>query len=105
APSGVFAEVRIPRQVDDFHKQESCGGFHAIVDAGSRRLSVRHRAVDFQPPDGCVLCTQVKFDHEVMGELSHPRTRCREEYIEAWTKVDSGPIVALELAAESLPAG
>lgn len=106
APSGIFAEIRIPARCDDALTQASCGGYHAVVDAsGGKRLSVRHRTIDFRPPSGCVLCTQVKFDREVMGELSHPRGRVRDEYIEAWTRVDSGPVTALELIAEIAPAG
>merc|ERR1719478_711345 len=87
--------------------QASCAGFHTVApDAnGVRRLSVRHRTVDFRPPTGNVLCTQVKFDREVMGELSHPKGRCRTEYIEAWTKVDGGPVAALELIKEVYPNG
>eukprot|EP00928_Gymnodinium_smaydae_P017153 TRINITY_DN16553_c0_g1_i1.p1 TRINITY_DN16553_c0_g1~~TRINITY_DN16553_c0_g1_i1.p1 ORF type:complete len:1024 (+),score=189.15 TRINITY_DN16553_c0_g1_i1:153-3224(+) len=104
APSGLYAEIRIPAQADEVATQESCGGYHAVVDAtGGRRMSVRYRTVDFRPPNGCVLCTQVKFDREVMGELSHPRGRMRDEYIEAWTRLDSGPMVALELTSEVNP--
>lgn len=106
APSGLYVEVRIPKKADDESSQESCAGFHAVVDLGSeRRLSVRHRVIDFRPPRGAVLCTQVKFDKEVtvMGELSTPRSRHRDEYVEAWTKVQNGPVTALELVSETFP--
>jgi len=93
APSGIFAEIRIPEQPDSF-TQGSCGGFHAVVDMDGKRLSVRHRTVDFRPPTGCVLCTQVKFDREVMGELSHPKGRCRDEYIEAVTPAPADTFTA-----------
>ncbi|CAJ1436208.1 unnamed protein product, partial [Effrenium voratum] len=87
APSGVFVEVRLDK---------SCAGI-AVMD---RKMSVRHRLVDFQPPTGRVLCTQVKFNKEVMAELSHPRGRFRDEYVEAWTRLHSGPVAALELLSE-----
>eukprot|EP00927_Polykrikos_kofoidii_P007358 TRINITY_DN13006_c2_g1_i1.p1 TRINITY_DN13006_c2_g1~~TRINITY_DN13006_c2_g1_i1.p1 ORF type:complete len:1258 (+),score=213.79 TRINITY_DN13006_c2_g1_i1:73-3846(+) len=104
APSGVFAEIWIPDKASDASQQESCAGYHAVVDGGGgRRLSVRHRTVDFRPPTGVVLCTQVRFDREVLGELSHPRGRCRDEYIEAWTRLEAGPVVSLELVGEVLP--
>ncbi|CAE8649127.1 unnamed protein product, partial [Polarella glacialis] len=106
APSGVFAEIRIPKQGGETAAQASCGGIHGLVDvSGGRKLSVRHRVVDFRPPTGCVLCTQVKFDREVMAELSHPRGRCRDEYIEAWTRLCNGPVAALELVEETRPEG
>jgi len=66
---------------------------------------MRHRVLDFRPPTGHILCTQVKFDREVMGEISHPQTRCRKEYIEAWTKVTGGPVTSLELISEVVPNG
>lgn len=93
APSGIYAEIRIPVQPEDPLSQESCAGYHAVVAVGSGRTrSLRHRTLDFRPPTGGVLCTQVTFDRDVMGELSHPRGKCREEYIEVWTKLKSGPI-------------
>lgn len=102
APSGVYAEVRIPVATDNFYAQASNAGYHSIVDTSDGgRLSVRHRVVDFRPPTGCVLGTQVKFDREVMGELSHPKGRCRNEYIEAWTRLANGPVSALELVSET----
>eukprot|EP00929_Paragymnodinium_shiwhaense_P068632 TRINITY_DN3454_c0_g1_i1.p1 TRINITY_DN3454_c0_g1~~TRINITY_DN3454_c0_g1_i1.p1 ORF type:complete len:1196 (-),score=217.43 TRINITY_DN3454_c0_g1_i1:63-3650(-) len=101
SPSGLFIELRIPADVEDITGQGSCAGYHAVVDArDGRKLSVRHRTLDFRPPTGCVLCTQVKFDKEVLGELSHPRGRCRDEFIEAWTRLSTGPAAALELVAE-----
>jgi len=106
APSGLFAEIRVPAQPESFAGQASNAGFHTVVDvSGGRRLSVRHRVVDFRPPTGCVLSTQVKFDREaeVMGELSHPKGRCRNEYIEAWTRLAAGPVAALELVSEHPP--
>merc|ERR1719171_1919177 len=44
APSGVFAEIRIPKKSDDARLQESCAGYHTVVQgSGNRKLSVRHR--------------------------------------------------------------
>ncbi|CAK0868325.1 unnamed protein product, partial [Prorocentrum cordatum] len=103
APSGIYAEIRIPVQPEEPLSQDtSCAGYHAVVAVGSGRTrSLRHRTLDFRPPTGGVLCTQVTFDRDVMGELSHPRGKVREEYIEVWTKLKSGPITALELLSES----
>eukprot|EP00930_Biecheleria_cincta_P016674 TRINITY_DN13465_c0_g1_i1.p1 TRINITY_DN13465_c0_g1~~TRINITY_DN13465_c0_g1_i1.p1 ORF type:complete len:1166 (-),score=200.49 TRINITY_DN13465_c0_g1_i1:88-3585(-) len=101
APSGIYAEIRIPKDSSDVAGQASSGGLHALVDvAGGRKMSVRHQTVNFCPPQGRMLCTQVKFDREVMAELSHPKGRYRDEYIEAWTRVQTGPVAALELIAE-----
>eukprot|EP00933_Yihiella_yeosuensis_P034429 TRINITY_DN27919_c0_g1_i1.p1 TRINITY_DN27919_c0_g1~~TRINITY_DN27919_c0_g1_i1.p1 ORF type:complete len:910 (-),score=208.19 TRINITY_DN27919_c0_g1_i1:186-2549(-) len=36
-----------------------------------------------------------------MAELSHPKGRCRNEYIEAWTRLAGGGVAALELVSES----
>merc|ERR1740121_1536582 len=107
APSGVFVEIRIPKtELDDAAQQKSCAGYHIVADVGGgRQLSLRHRTIDFRPPTGCIICTQVKFDHEVMGELSYPRGRCRDEYIEAWTQLHGGPVTALELVAETSRTG
>lgn len=103
APSGLYAEIRLPKQSERTSTQRSCAGHHALVDLNGRQLSLRHRVLDFQPPTGAVLCTQVKIDREVMGELSHPRSRCRDEYIEVWTRVEEGPVTALELISEVPP--
>mmetsp|Transcript_148200 Transcript_148200/g.475975 ORF Transcript_148200/g.475975 Transcript_148200/m.475975 type:complete len:1751 (-) Transcript_148200:103-5355(-) len=104
APSGVYVEIRIPKQakgMDSSVAQKSCAGYHVVVDAaGGRQVSLRHRAVDFRPPTGSIVCTTVRFDHEVMGELSYPRGRFRDEYIEAWTRLEAGPVTALELVGE-----
>ncbi|CAE6971955.1 unnamed protein product [Symbiodinium natans] len=105
APSGVYVEVRIPQ--DGATEQASCAGIHSVVEvSGGRQMSVRHHVVDFRPPTGRVLCTQVKFDKEVMAaELSYPRGRFRDEYIEAWARVQTGPVAALELISEEPSAG
>lgn len=104
APSGLFAEIRIPLKAEDVLKQESCAGYHTVVDSTKKgKVSLRHRAIDFRPPKGCVLCTQVKFDHEVMAEVSHPSGRCRDEYVEAWRRLSEGPVAALELISEHVP--
>ncbi|CAE7857818.1 unnamed protein product, partial [Symbiodinium necroappetens] len=105
APSGVYVEVRIPQE--GAKEQASCAGIHSVVEvSGGRQMSVRHRVVDFRPPTGRVLCTQVKFDKEVMAaELSYPRGRFRDEYIEAWSRIHSGPMAALELISEEPSVG
>ncbi|CAE7379505.1 unnamed protein product, partial [Symbiodinium pilosum] len=105
APSGVYVEVRIPQEGSTV--QASCAGIHAVLEvSGGRKMSVRHRVVDFRPPTGRVLCTQVKFDQEVMAaELSHPRGRYRDEYIEAWARIQTGPVAALELISEEPAVG
>eukprot|EP00439_Symbiodinium_sp_Y106_P031210 s2642_g3.t1 len=105
APSGVYVEVRLPQE--GAKEQASCAGIHSLVEvSGGRQMSVRHRVVDFRPPTGRVLCTQVKFDKEVMAaELSYPHGRFRDEYIEAWSRIHSGPMAALELISEEPSVG
>lgn len=86
APCGVYVEIRIPARgarADLSVAQKSCAGYQVAVDSGGPLRSLRHRLVDFRPPNGSIICTQVIFDHEVMGELSYPRGRLRDEYIEA----------------------
>lgn len=93
APSGVYVEIRVPVQPDSISGQASNAGYHSVVETSAgRKYSVRQRRVDFRPPNGCVLCTDVKFDREVMGELSHPRGPCRDEYIEVPEPEGSGQL-------------
>ncbi|CAE6927179.1 unnamed protein product [Symbiodinium sp. CCMP2456] len=113
APSGVYVEVRIPQE--GAKEQASCAGIHSVVEvSGGRQMSARcgtvwltsgHRRGGFFAHRH-VAVILVKFDKEVMAaELSYPRGRFRDEYIEAWSRIHSGPMAALELISEEPSVG
>merc|ERR1712060_439313 len=77
-------------------RHTSCGGWHEMVEAGSRGVSVRHRIVDFQPPAQAVIRRQVALRGTQLSEMSDPPG----EFCDRWARIDTGnstEVVSLEL--------
>jgi len=98
AKCGVFVDVLIPAHAGNLVAHASRGGHHAVVHDAGRRLSIRHRQVDFQPPTGEVHREVVKISGLTMDIASLPPNRYRE----VWRRLGSAEkIVALELAGDA----